>query len=88
MENMKWLTKINLNGDINRVKEFDNLVKNFESNLFLCHGRYVVDAKSIMGIFSLCFDQDLDLRIEEKVEGEADKLYELMKDNGFLVGGR
>ena len=84
---MMKLMKINLNGDINRVKEFNNLVRDFESDLFLRHGRYVIDAQSILGILSLCFDKDLDLEIVEKAEGEADKFYELMKEHGYLVGG-
>ena len=83
----KLTIQINLNGEIAKVKHFNNLVRDFVSDLSLIHGRYVVDAKSIMGIFSLNFDQDLNLEIEEKVEGEADKLCKLMKEHGYLVGG-
>ena len=75
-------------GDFDRVKEFVELVRNFDSDLFLKHGRYVIDAQSIMGILSLSFDKILELEIIEKCAGEKDKLYELMKEHKFLVEWR
>lgn len=38
---------------INDVKDFVNLVSKYDFDVDLSSGRYVVDAKSIMGIFSL-----------------------------------
>ena len=38
---------------IEDVKKFVNLVNTYEFDVDLVSGRYVVDAKSIMGIFSL-----------------------------------
>jgi len=38
---------------INNVKNFVNVVNKFDFDVDLTSGRYVVDAKSIMGIFSL-----------------------------------
>ena len=38
---------------INDVKDFVNLVNRYSFDVDLTSGRYVVDAKSIMGIFSL-----------------------------------
>lgn len=38
---------------INDVKEFVRTVNGFSYDVDLASGRYVVDAKSIMGIFSL-----------------------------------
>ncbi len=38
---------------INDVKDFVNIVNKYEFDVDLTSGRYVVDAKSIMGIFSL-----------------------------------
>lgn len=54
--------KINI-GTINDVKEFINIVnkENFEADIAV--GKYVVDAKSIMGIFSLDLSKPLDLTI-------------------------
>ncbi len=38
---------------INDVKNFVNIVSKYDFDVDLSSGRYVVDAKSIMGIFSL-----------------------------------
>lgn len=38
---------------IEDVRNFVNIVSKFEIDIDLSSGRYVVDAKSIMGIFSL-----------------------------------
>lgn len=38
---------------INDVKSFVNIVSKYDFDVDLISGRYVVDAKSIMGIFSL-----------------------------------
>lgn len=38
---------------INDVKDFVNFVSKYDFDVDLTSGRYVVDAKSIMGIFSL-----------------------------------
>ena len=72
-------------GDFNRVKEFVEVVRDFGSDLFLKHGRYIIDAQSIMGILSLSFDKTLELEIIEKCAGEKYKLHSLMKEHGFLV---
>ena len=44
--------KISLNS-IDKVKSFVNTISQFDSDFDLISGRYVIDAKSIMGIFSL-----------------------------------
>ena len=38
---------------IKDVREFVEIVTRYDIEIDLCSGRYVVDAKSIMGIFSL-----------------------------------
>lgn len=78
--------KITINlRNIEGVKKFIPLIVNCESDLDLCIDRYVVDAKSIMGIFSLNLERDLTMVIHEKVEGEALKIRDAIRDNGFLV---
>lgn len=46
---------------INDVKEFVNIVMKFKFDIDLTSGRYAVDAKSIMGIFSLDLSKPIDL---------------------------
>ena len=48
---------------INDVKDFVNIVSKYDFDVDLTSGRYVVDAKSIMGIFSLDLSKPIDLNI-------------------------
>ena len=48
---------------INDVKNFVNIVNRYDYEMDLTSGRYVVDAKSIMGIFSLDLSKPIDLNI-------------------------
>ena len=54
--------KISLNS-IDKVKAFVNDVTNFNTDFDLVSGRYVIDAKSIMGIFSLDLSKPINLNI-------------------------
>ena len=59
--------QISLNS-IDKVKSFVNDITKFDNDFDLVSGRYVIDAKSIMGIFSL----DLSRPIELNIHGEED----------------
>ncbi len=48
---------------IEAVKNFVNKVNEFDFDVDLVSGRYVVDAKSIMGIFSLELSQPIIARV-------------------------
>ena len=50
---------------IHKVKDFVNAISKFNSEFDLVSGRYVIDAKSIMGIFSLDISKPLDLCIHD-----------------------
>ena len=54
--------QISLNS-IDKVKSFVNAITQFEFDFDLISGRYVIDAKSIMGIFSLDLSKPIDLAI-------------------------
>lgn len=53
---------ISLNS-IDKVKSFVNEITKFDYDFDLVSGRYVIDAKSIMGIFSLDLSKSIDLNI-------------------------
>ena len=61
--------KISLNS-IDKVKAFVNDVNRLEGDFDLVCGRYVVDAKSIMGIFSLDLSRPIDLQIHTGPAGD------------------
>lgn len=65
---------------IERVKAFVNIISQYPNDFDLVSGRYVIDAKSIMGIFSLDFSQPIDLVIHTD---DADEIIEQIGD--FLV---
>lgn len=53
---------ISLNS-IDKVKTFVNEITKFDNDFDLVSGRYVIDAKSIMGIFSLDLSKPINLNI-------------------------
>ena len=61
LTNMKTV-QISLNS-IDKVKAFVNEISKFDCDFDLVSGRYVIDAKSIMGIFSLDLSKPIDLNI-------------------------
>ena len=56
--------QISLNS-IDKVKSFVNEITKYDYDFDLVSGRYVIDAKSIMGIFSLDLSKSIDLNIHE-----------------------
>ena len=66
-------TTVNLQA-INDVKDFVNIVMKYDFDIDLVSGRYAVDAKSIMGIFSLDLSKPIELNAHTD---DADKF---MKD--------
>ncbi|MBQ2609698.1 MAG: HPr family phosphocarrier protein [Butyrivibrio sp.] len=56
--------------DIDKIKQFVNDVTKFDYDFDLVSGRYVIDAKSIMGIFSLDLSKPIELNIhtEENID--------------------
>ena len=68
--------QISLNS-IDKVKSFVNDVTKFDCDFDLVSGRYVIDAKSIMGIFSLDLSKPIDLNIH--AEENIDNILEVLK---------
>ena len=61
--------KIMINS-INDVKNFVNLVNKYDFDIDLVSDRYVVDAKSIMGIFSLDLTKPIGIEAHTDDAGE------------------
>ena len=74
--------KVSLNS-IDKVKTFVNLINRFDAEFDLVSGRYVIDAKSIMGIFNLDISKPIDLNIHK-----ADNLDEILEQLApYIVEG-
>jgi len=72
--------QISLNS-IDKVKSFVNTVTKFDCDFDLISGRYVIDAKSIMGIFSLDLSKPIDLTIH--TDDNVDEVLDAL--NAYLV---
>ncbi|MEE1086146.1 MAG: HPr family phosphocarrier protein [Schaedlerella sp.] len=59
--------QVSLNS-IDKVKAFVNAITKFDCDFDLVSGRYLIDAKSIMGIFSLDLSKPIDLKIHSEEE--------------------
>ncbi len=70
--------EINLRSVVD-VKNFVNITNRFDFDIDLESGRYVVDAKSIMGIFSLDLSKPLALHVHGEVPTEFDELMKQFK---------
>ena len=66
---------ISLNS-IDKVKAFVNEITKFDNDFDLVSGRYVIDAKSIMGIFSLDLSKSIELNIHS--ETNVDEILEVL----------
>ena len=69
--------KISLNS-IDKVKAFVNEISKFDCDFDLVSGRYVIDAKSIMGIFSLDLNEPTTLNIHA-TDSEMGPILEAIK---------
>ena len=68
--------QISLNS-IDKVKSFVNTISQYDFDFDLISGRYVIDAKSIMGIFSLDLSKPIDLSIY--TDDESSEVFEAIK---------
>ena len=62
--------QISLNS-IDKVKSFVNEITKYDVDFDLISGRYVIDAKSIMGIFSLDLSKPIELNIHTEDDASA-----------------
>ena len=68
--------KVSLNS-IDKVKAFVNDISGYKADFDLVAGRYVIDAKSIMGIFSLDISKPIQLNIY--ADDDFDSIMEAVK---------
>lgn len=63
---------------IEKVKDFVRTASQFEADMDLISGKYVIDAKSILGLFSLNLSEALVLKIEGS-DKEVEEILEALK---------
>lgn len=73
------MTYVLLNS-VNKVNKFAKIVDNIEEDIDIKGGRYIVNAKSILGIFSLNLVEPLELIIHTEDEGRINQIKDLLVD--------
>jgi phosphotransferase system HPr-like phosphotransfer protein len=71
--------------DIDNIKNFLVEVMKIDSDVSLVSGKYVVNAKSIMGIYSLDLSNPIDVVLEEEAESECETLYNRLKELNIAI---
>lgn len=69
---------------VNEVRDFVSAVSSCGCDIDIAADRYIIDAKSIMGIFSLDLSKPLELRIISDDENEI--MYVKSKIEKFIIG--
>ena len=78
---MRFNIKLN---SIEEVRKFNEYANNVTGEVYLEQGRYVVSAKSIMGILSLSLLDELELSIDEPKD-DFYEFFQNIKDMGIIM---
>ena len=70
---------LNLN-TIKKAQKFNDICITYDCDIDILRGRYVIDAKSILGIFSLDLDVPVEVYIHSNDEYVLSKFNEEMKE--------
>ena len=65
--------RIQLNS-IDKIKQFNQFIFHYDCDFDILSGRYIIDAKSIMGLFSLDLSHDLVLIIHYRSEEQLNEI--------------
>ena len=58
-----------------KVKEFNNLAVKFPCEIDVVSGRYIIDGRSLMGLFSLALGKPVEMKFDKKYEDLANLLF-------------
>lgn len=67
--------KLKLN-DVANIKKFVDIASKYSDDITLAHGDYQVDAKSILGIFSMDLSSPVELNCEREIPSLTEELKE------------
>lgn len=78
------IVKIQFRG-LNSVKTFVNILQHYDNEFDIIDQRYVIDAKSIMGLFSIDLTHPVDLKIYCEDDETMNKILGDLDDYNYLV---
>lgn len=58
-----------------KVKEFNNLAVKFPCEIDIVSGRYIIDGRSLMGLFSLDLGKPVEMKFDKKYKDLANLLF-------------
>lgn len=58
-----------------KVKEFNNLAVKFPCEIDIISGRYIIDGRSLMGLFSLDLGKPVEMKFDKKYEDLAKLIF-------------
>lgn len=68
------MTKVTINlNKVENIKKFISVVNTFESDIDISSGRILLDAKSIMALYSLDLSKDIDIISHANTEDEIQR---------------
>lgn len=70
---------------LNSIKSFVNILSHYDNDFDIVDQRYVIDAKSIMGLFSLDLTHPVELRIMTENEEVINKVVQELDDYSYIV---
>ena len=76
--------KIKFN-DFLAVNEFVKITNKYESDIDIHSGRFIVDGKSLMALYSLDLSRELEVNMNEVVEGNKEKFISEIREIGIVV---
>lgn len=80
----KMIAKVVL-GTMQNAKKLVNIVEHIPYDEELCNGRYVVNAKSMLGVLSMSDFEDGELHIHTDNETECEEILEKLLEQGLLA---
>ena len=60
--------------NVTKIKEFNKLTLEFPCDIDVISGHYIIDAKSLMGLFSVDLSKPIEIKLDNKYEDLA-RLY-------------
>lgn len=79
--------KINLN-EVSKAQQFVKICSRYEEDINVCSGRLVIDAKSILGIFSLDLSKPVEVEILSEDTIKEESFYEDIAKLGIAIDNR
>lgn len=76
--------KVLLN-NVSKTQEFCKLASGLMSEVDVVSGRYILDAKSIMALFSLDLSKPVSVVVHEVVPSERDQFEQAVRNMGVVV---